>query len=370
VPAVFNRNYIFRQDLPSPTESYEASQTYTAGFVQSKFHLTPQFEVIAGARVENTDIQLQPGFNAGAVSDSTPVLIDPVTGKFFTKDQISQADIRRTDLLPVLSTTWKFAPNMSLRGSVTRTIARPSFKELAPAFQREPGGTRYIIGNPQLKLSSIVNYDLRAEWLPGGADLFAIGLFSKAIDSPIELFNIGRYYKWGNEPSAVVYGFELEASKDLGTIWENLDGFSAAFNYGYIFSGVSLSANSSGRRRNAGLSSVRRLQGQPDYTLNYDVSYTNQEFGLSASILLNVTGNLLYAVGASDGQGLFGDIFQRPFTSLDFTLSKKLGEHAKLSFKVSNLLNEKRRRTVSPGGLDELVSEEGVTFSLGLSGDW
>jgi hypothetical protein len=57
-------------------------------------------------------------------------------------------------------------------------------------------------------------------------------------------------------------------------------------------------------------------------------------------------------------------VYEEPFTALDFTLSQAISE-GKLSFKLKNLLAEKRLYT--QGGEVYQTSDPGMSFSLSYS---
>ena len=123
------------------------------------------------------------------------------------------------------------------------------------------------------------------------------------------------------------------------------------------------------QREFAGLDSSRRLQGQPDYLLNFNINYDNKESGLSAGLFLNVNGEVLYKAGSASGaSGFSADVFQRPLTSLDAVLSKKFGDRWKVTLRAENLLNSSTER-YSEGGL-VYSRQAGTKYSLGVSCSW
>ena len=132
---------------------------------------------------------------------------------------------------------------------------------------------------------------------------------------------------------------------------------------------MDLTANSTAARTAAGLSGDRSLQGQPEYTFNSSLTYDNKDYGLSAGVLLNVTGNLLYAVGGKAGNRTTPDVFQRPFTSVDLYLSKRVSKNWELNFRASNLLDSARQREYA-SGVPYSITRNGTTYSFGISGKW
>jgi outer membrane receptor protein involved in Fe transport len=353
-------------------EVYTASQTIPAAHGAVVFNLSDDLEVMAGGRVEHTDIRFDvPGINLLDPAQGAGLILlnDPITGQPYPPEQLANPSIVRTDLLPALGVKWTLADDMYLRTAVTRTVARPNFKEIAPVFSREPSSGDIFIGNVLLDMSDVVNYDVRWEWILGGGDLVAVNFFAKTIANPIEQVNLGLFNTARNEIGASLYGFEVEMFKNLGEIVPVLTDWTFGLNYGYVSSKVDLIPFNEQLRRDAGLSADRPLQGQPEYTFNASVTYDNKDLGTSAGILLNVTGSLLYAVGGRVNAQTIPDIFQLPFTSLDAYLSKKVFENWELGIRVTNLLDEPRRREYGRG-VPYAVTQAGTIYSVSVTGKW
>jgi outer membrane receptor protein involved in Fe transport len=258
---------------------------------------------------------------------------------------------------------------MKLRFAASRTVARPSFKELSPVFLDDPITADRFRGNTLLQTSTIDNVDLRFEWFPSPGDVIAVSAFTKFIDRPIELFNSPTADFFANQDNAVIYGYELEIQKNLGFLAEPLRPFAIGFNTTRIYSNVELIPVARQQRIDVGLDPVRRLQGQPDYLLNFNLTYDNKDFGLFAGIFLNVTGETLAQAGSASGAtGFSADLFQQPFTSLDMTITKTFAERYKLTFRAENLLNDEVRR-VSEGNLD-FARSSGTKYSIAIGATW
>jgi len=352
------------RDLP-PGEFYTATQNVPSFYGSSTFNVTDEFEVVAGARVEHTDMSIL----LGDQSLSDFLTLDPETGLPIPDEQLRNPRITRTDLLPAIAAKWAVADDVNLRTSISRTVARPTFKELAPVFARDPETGDFFVGNVLLEMSSIMNYDTRAEWNITPSDQVVVSLFGKRIRNPIESVNLGVFDTVRNDESASVYGFEIEFFKKLGETFPGFEDVTFGLNFGQVISRVDLRRSNEELRRAAGLPIERPLQGQPDYTFNANVSYDDKDTGINAAILLNVTGSLLYQVGGSTGKTLIPDVYQRTFTSLDMNLSKEIYDGWKVSLRVSNLLNSKRERYY-PSNLPASVVEKGTVYSIGISKDW
>jgi outer membrane receptor protein involved in Fe transport len=294
-----------------------------------------------------------------------------LTGEEIPLDRLSNPGINRVDFLPAISVRWNIADDMSLRSAITHTIARPTFKELAPAISRDPESGDLFVGYVLLEASDVFNWDVRWEWDMGRGDLVALSFFAKYIENPIESVYTGQINTVRNDRSASLYGFELELNKRLGDVVPFLEGLNFSMNYGYVFSKVALNDLNRENRQTSGLSLDRPLQGQPEYTFNANLSHDNADLGLSCGVLLNITGPLLYSVGGrADAANLDApDVYQRTYTSVDAYLTKRLLPNWELSFRISNLLDQPRQRYFE-GGLPFSDIKSGAVYSLGLTAKW
>lgn len=362
--------FLFRN---GSAETYTASQSIAAAYGMATFDLSDNFRLTAGARVESFDFKLRTiGLDTENPSDpsrTAALKFDLETGEELPPDEIGKADINQVDMLPMAGATWEFADNMQLRVAAARTVARPSFKEVAPVITRDPASGTRVAGNIRLQPSTISNFDTRFEWFPGEGNVIAASFFTKLIDQPIERTRGGSFDFFVNEDSGVLYGFELEAQTRLDGLMPQLHGAAIGFNYTKLVSNVQLSENSVITRTGAGLDATRPLQGQPDYIMNFNMTYDNEDWGLFAGLFLNVTGPLLFAAGGLEGDIQLPDVFQKPFTSLDLTLSKQISKNWKVTFRAENLANAKLERRYSNGAIDEIV-RAGTKYSIGFSADW
>lgn len=372
---VIDGTYLARTETPPATERYTASQNIGAVYAMAAFNLSPDVEVVMGGRVETTDLRIGVGSTFDALDPVAGGFIfnDLITGEPIPLDEVLNPSLIATDLLPALGLSWEFAEKMTLRTSVSRTIARPTFKEIAPVLARDPISGDFFVGNVRLKRSDIVNYDIRAEWFPKPDDYVILSLFSKKIVSPIEYVNLGAIDTVFNEESALIYGFEIELSKKLTEWGPFLEDISLGFNYAKMTSLVELNPFTRAARSDAGLGTNRALQGQPDYTMNFNVIYDNEDLGITIGAYLNLTGELLYQVGGVAGGSFAPDVVQETYTRLDFSISKRLFDDWTLALRVGNFLNSERRREHRFGnrslGAFEHV-REGTVYALSLSKKW
>ena len=328
---------------------YNASQQVIASYVMTEFKLFPQLILTGGARFENTNIK-----------------VDGEESLFF---QNPNAKIQQLDLLPAVGATFEVMQDVNLRLAWSQTLARPSFKELGPVVTQDFSDSQIFLGNPNLKLSSVNNYDFRAEYFPRAGEVLAVSLFYKDIQNPIEqtIFGIGstQYLRYSNNPQAQVWGVEVEARKRLDQVHAALKNFSANFNSTYIQSQVELSEQQIDARQSSGIfGTTRPLQGQPLYIINAGLSYDDQERGFYAGLFYNVTGPFLFAAGQN-----LPDIYEQPAPTLDFNLTQSFADQWKMTFRGKNLLNPIVRQTITYAGAeyDYLSYTKGFDLSLSMS---
>ncbi len=364
-----DRTFLFRNGAD---EFYRADQNIAAAYFMVTAALAENLEANFGARVEVTDLFLnRPGvtFNPDDPGGSTIIGIDLETGEPLPPDEVGKSNIEEVNVLPMTSLTWDFAKDMKLRFSASQTVARPSFKELAPVFTRDPLSSVRFVGNVGLRTSSITNIDGRWEWFPAPGDTIGISLFSKRIEDPIELTNAGNLEYFLNDKRAFIYGVEAELQKNLGFLTPALQNWSVGINYARIVSQVAPSDRNRISRSAAGLDTSRRLQGQSDFIFNFNATYDNKDLGLFAGLFLNSVGEQLSAVGGVVNEDQVPDVFLKPRVTLDAVLSKKLGDNWKITFRAENLTNSQDRALFDNGAIS-FVRNSGVTFKMSLSGEW
>lgn len=378
--------FLFRQnELP---ETYQASQIISSGYMMFDVNLTPEVNVTFGARVESTDLNVQAspawnypeqelrfaGLTAAELADADLVntLEAAFGGNLDARNDpriqaLSRASIQDVSLLPAFAATWDIKENQRVRMAVSQTLARPSFKEIAPVVFQNIETADIFVGNRNLQMSSITNYDVRWESFPAPGALIGVSGFAKTIENPIEFAQRGNVVQYVNVKEAVVYGFELEFQRDLSFIADELKPFSLGANYSYIKSVATRADPPPGSPQNV-FGAQRRLQGQPDYIANFNLTYDNKETGWFAGAFLNVTGQQLFAVA---NLAYEPDVFQESITTLDLGLGYELWEGCKLSFRASNLMDVEIRRIYNNAAKNIHSSRRaGIGYTLSMNFEW
>lgn len=362
-----NGNYLRTENLTDIINTDRGQMDVFGAYVMADLWAHPKVRVNTGARVELTDMFIR--------SDA----LDEPDADELTATQRARLEGGLEDLalLPSLNVIWQvssFEERIKLtniRFGYSRTLARPIFREKSPFRGFNFETLEVLKGNPALTETKIDNFDLRLEHYPNIGEIISFSLFYKRFTNPIEQQAVQEALNteitWVNIPYADVYGAELEMKKNLGFISEALNWFSLGANFSYIQSQAIINPEELSviRTQDPTHPDVRPLFGQSPYIINTILSYDNDSIGLSAGLAYNVQGPKLFLVT----KGGVPDIYQQPTPALDFTLSKRLGEHFKVGFKARNLLNPMNRKTYLYRGelYDWYSFDQGVTYSLSLS---
>ena len=335
---------------------YNASSSITGTYFMTDSQMLEWLRLIAGVRIEGTDIQIH----------SVSYLDNSITGL-----RVNDTVLEQTDVLPAAGVVATLRTNLLLRLNYGDTVARPSFRELAAYRSYDPNLDIELEGNPRLQMTSIANYDARVEWYLGKGDLVSVSAFYKSLELPIEQAFVtldGSILSWQNRESAQVMGVEFEARKNLGFIDESLSGFSVGGNYAWLHSQTELSEVEYGIKSTyvPGSSQTRPLGEQPAYILNADISYTHPRLGTTLSLIYNLVGPRLAIASLTTD-----DVYEQPAGLFDIVLSQRITKKLSARFTAKNLLNPTRTLTYGENSGPVFSSfRTGRTFGLSLSCDF
>ena len=230
-------------------------------------------------------------------------LFDVSTADF--SGQKVNVDREYLDILPSLNLSYN-EEKTKYRFSLSKTLARPEFREVANFAYYDFVRNAQILGNSKLEKSDIYNVDLKYEWYPKAGENISLSLFGKNFIKPIEQIvadgsvpsNLLLTYT--NPNSAILYGVELEVRKKIND-WFDFYTNASVMNSEVEVNGVK-----------------RQLQGQSNYVLNSGVNIHKKKNTIN--ITYNRVGDRISAVGF---QG-YPNIFENSRDVLDITLLHKL----------------------------------------------
>ncbi|MEW6744599.1 MAG: TonB-dependent receptor [Planctomycetota bacterium] len=351
---------------------YEGDQEISAWYAMLDLPVTGFVSVIGGVRFEKTKL----GIVNAAEEDATwfppgataPVELNP-----------GDADVHfsQDDELPSIGLVIEPLHHITLRGSYSETVARQTFKELTPILQQEYLGGPIFIGNPDLEMSALKNYDVRLDYEPFADGLFSISWFAKDIEQPIEYVQRLTSFTFTtpvNYPEGELKGWELEVRQGLGHLWSDLEGFAVGANATFIDSEVTLPEDEAAGFELPNIQAPmksRDMTQAPEHLYNLYMTYDWRESGTQIGLFYTVQGDTLVA-GAGQSSGNFvPNVYAKEYDTLNLTLSQKLGEYLTLRLQAKNLTNPRIEEVYRSEFIDEDVTRssytKGIEYAISLS---
>lgn len=321
-------------EITQDRDSYTGEQRIMAGYLSTNWALSDRLSLETGGRIENS---LQ------------EVFIENRSG-----EELKIANVDQLDFLPAVNATYSFSDKTNFRGAYSKTLARPEFREISDFRFQDFVGSQIVYGNPELNRTSIQNYDLRLETYPSPGELFAVSVFYKHFDDPIELFyrlTERTEVKYKNAESAELYGLELEGRKNLSSQLQLVS------NASFILSETI--SKEEDRNRNANF--TRPMYGQSPYTINLGAFYSIPEWNLQLSSNFNTFGERVVTVGMKRQPG---DEYEQPFHQLELGARYQLGQFS-IKAEVENLLNQDI--VYEQGDVITNRYSPGMTYTMGVS---
>lgn len=322
-------------------DKYNASNVIGAAFIETDLKFGGKWFLNAGLRLE--------------ASRQSVDYNDDVEDKTRNLDAF--------DLFPAINLKYNLTERSIFRLSMSRTITRPSFVEMAPFLYQESFGGEQIRGNEALDNGYNYNADLKYEFFSSrNSDMFSVSAYFKYLDNPIErtqrISGGATEHSFQNADNGIAAGVEAEVRKQL------VKDLVFTANASYMYTNVVLPEGG------AYTNMQRSLQGASPYLANADISWTprfGDESGLNLTLLYNLQGPRIHAVGI---MGL-GDVRQLPFHSLDIAAGYDINSHWSVKLGFKNLLDSavRFRQDIPSAGKTVDVEQwrSGTGFELGIS---
>ncbi|GAB3650099.1 TonB-dependent receptor [Echinicola sediminis] len=331
--------------IPNNPNEYNASVNNLGVYVNAEANPFEKLKAVIGVRMEKYQ-----QFYTGSNQDRSIV---------FNNEKVMD-DL---DLFPTLNLIYSVAETQNLRFSYSKTIARPSFKELSFAeildpitgrtfigglFEERTNGGSEILWDGNLQATRINNFDARWEVFPKRGEIFSVSAFYKMFSNPIEMVQFlsdPGAFQPRNVGDGSVAGLELEFRKSLDVITPAAEKFFFNANVTLAKSKIEMSASELKSRQLSAregeeVSSTRDMAGQAPYIVNTGLAYEDWEKGWEAGVYYNVQGATLSYIGFGNRT----DTYTVPFHSLNLNVNKSFGANERFNagVKVSNLLNDKK----------------------------
>ena len=365
VPGRFiNKDYLGNLDLDNAslfektdlleeyiTSNYTAREVITGAYVMADYQFTKKFKALAGVRLENTQLEYQ-GFEYDVETE--------------TATQSPLVDQNYTNLLPGLHLKYNFSDYSILRFAWTNTLARPNYFDLVPFAIFDPSDQDLARGNPSLKPTEAMNFDVMYENYFQSIGLISGGLFYKDISNfiytrSLQNYNdpqfglVNNFVQPENGGTADVLGLELSVQRQLDFLPGFWKGFGVFLNYTFTESSTT---GVEGREDDD-----LKLPGTARNMFNASLSYETQS--LVARVSLNHASDYINAIAGST----FADEYYDRQTFLDVNVSYAFTPRWRFFAEVNNLTNQPLRFYQ---GIRERTQQEefyNVRFNAGIKFD-
>ncbi len=317
--------------------SYRYREYTTAGYLMGDFRFARKFNIVAGLRLENTNMHVE--------SDtlSSKYAIDTASGTVYYPGERRYSDIKYLAILPALNFTYAITGNMNLRAAVSRTYHRQNFAEVKPGYAViKYSEFEFVFGNPSLKPAYSYNFDLMYEYFWGNKGLFTVGTYFKYITDHIFVTTqadfdprTGIVYKAPtNAGKSWVFGVEANVQRKFDFLPGGWGGIGVSANITYSLS----------RMQVPGRAATQAMAEQTPLLYNAALFY--EKYGVEARIAINYTGAYLKELNLASVKGLGllhknsdYDIFQGENYSLDFQCAYSFKKHYTVYIEMNNLLD-------------------------------
>jgi outer membrane receptor protein involved in Fe transport len=351
----WNVIYYFNTALGNAVNSYRAEQYVVGSYIMVDVPLFEKLRMVTGVRYEISG-QFVENF------------VDSTEGSNSKWYDSGEGEYR--DWLPSFNLTYSLVENMNLRLAYNRTIARPVFRELAPYASWDYKGGYRVVGNPNLKRTTIDNIDFRWEYFFAPGEIISFSAFYKYFRDPIEQRDApttnNPEINYENIADSRLFGLEMEFRKQLDFI-PALRDFQIGTNLTYIWSEMEEDSLflEAARKTDPNYPAKREMYGQSPYIINAFMGYHNPDAGIRSDLVFNLSGPKIFLIT----KGGLPNVYEQPFPLLDFNFSKSLGERWNLRFSVRNLLNPEFKQTYTYKGQEYYFggNTPGREFKLGIS---
>lgn len=293
------------------------------------------------------------------------------------KKALLPTGIAEDEFLPALSFTYIMNEEHQFRFGYGKTLVRPDLKELSPVRYLDPLTDNPVFGNPDLKVTTIQNFDMRWEYYTPTSDNLSIALFYKDLTAPIENVQLPgadeSNVSFINAQSGEIFGTEIEWMKSLDFLGKGFDRFFFSGNvtlsdseivipdeYSY-FSLANQALLPITKNDNAYVTNqTRKMTGHSEYVVNLQLGFDSYDGEHSASLVYNRFAERIMSAGINR----MPDLIESPFDSFDAVYTYYPTFESKLTFKLKNLLGDSQEFTRNGQVADAEKSGRSISMSF------
>lgn len=345
--------------------NFEVKENVWAAYAMINQKLSEKLSVLAGLRVENTELETEGNRltfieEDGEAGIEEELLVEQVTDKNSF-----------TNLLPGIHFKYDFHRNTIMRFAWTNTLARPNYVDLIPRAEIVNQDREVIVGNPDLDPTTSMNFDLNLEHYFESVGIVSAGVFHKSIkdfiytyiiQSTDDTFGPGTtgydVFQPNNGESASIFGAEASLQRQLDFLPGFARNFSIYLNYTYLTSSADGIRNEDGDERDD-----LDLPNTAPHMFNASLGYADKKF--SARLSANLSDSYIDEIGDSD----FEDRHYDSQMFLDFNASYAINSNLSIYADLNNITNQPLRYFQGVKSRTQQAEFYGSRLTFGLKYD-
>ena len=314
-PSIYKKTDVLEEYVPG---NFVAKESIAGAYVMADHQLSEKLSAIAGLRLETTTIDY-----SGNIYDIDNEEFSPALG-----------DQSYSNFMPGLHLKYDANANSVVRFAWTNTIARPNYYDLVPYAFFSPEDEVLERGNPNLKATTAMNFDLMAERYYDNVGLLSFGGFYKDLDNFVYTITTQgysdpqfgsnlEYSRPENGGTASVYGLETSIQRQLGKY------------FGIYLNHTFTKSSTTGIEGREG--DDLQLPGTAENMFNASLSFENKK--LVVRVSLNYASDYLDEIGGEN----FEDRYYDTQTFLDVNASYAFTSKWRFFMEANNLTNQPLR---------------------------
>ncbi|MFN9203242.1 MAG: TonB-dependent receptor [Gemmatimonas sp.] len=190
--------------------SFKVKENVYAGYLMATLD-AGAWRLVPGVRVEAT--QVENTGNVVRLNTAGSALAEPIRETTATGSYVN--------VFPSINATYRVGEYTNIKAAITTALVRPQFGDMVPYVNVQVGQQTASIGNPDLKATTAINYDVMVEHYFTNVGFVSVGAFAKSLDYFIFATARARtaddavgpdatqIVQPVNGPTATLYGFEL-----------------------------------------------------------------------------------------------------------------------------------------------------------------
>ncbi|MCM5661887.1 TonB-dependent receptor [Galbibacter mesophilus] len=309
--------------------NFDVDEDVYAGYVMATQKLTPKLTLLAGVRIENTQITAR----GNEILDEEDLIGEIVDESSYT------------NVLPGVHFKYNFSDKTILRLAWTNTLARPNYVDLVPYVDVVTEDEELYLGNADLDPTTSMNFDIMAEHYFQSVGIVSGGVFYKNIDKFIytsrfevqdDFYGNGtagfEVFQPQNGDNASVLGAEVSFQRQLDFLPGFAKNFNIYLNYTYLTSDAEGIRNEDGEERDD-----LDLPNTAPNMFNGSFGYADDRFSIRFSA--NYSDAYIDEIGGN----AFEDRYYDEQFFLDFNASFAITNNLRVYAELNNITNQPLR---------------------------